>query len=555
VFRSLGDVLHLNQDMAQPQHTRNEAHSGIGFEWVQKNLTGHSSYFENYIKARTLNAKAMKIRGEDNKVVTLVATDPLTSLPWGTYPIPRFNSYPEYWSSGGFGHLGGQGLADYSNNGFFTAANNVGDTTYPFPASAGLVAVVRPYVAADATGPGLVATYLEGPVADNLTGTNSPVIKMSRQGAFAQWGPTNAAGFILDRNNYDDMVAQLLPRAAAYSAGILNHFFRGKMEISLPDAGMYGLIDHAKFAPGGSNYPTDAASGFKGFDKIKLKLKNSTESIASIPQTMPQGTLVAVLKFHRNTCYKDDLSGELNDQSPLAAQVAACRSETEEIAVSDPLTSQAVPTADTAPNGVELAFNFTGKQMPINAWDVYLQVVYRGKLGNEDDAVVVATKDISEPTYVTFFSPFLWQHSFSILNLTPPVNSAYSAKFQMSLGLSQTPVTIQPPAQLSNRLTSPYFSRFATLQDTAGKVHIPTTCDCFAANPFLGLLPPYIAQKGSNYEALDRRAGIQTWGKFMPFILPTSFTILAPPTDADYLKIPALPDWAHYPVPLEINGW
>ena len=31
-----------------------------------------------------------------------------------------------------------------------------------------------------------------------------------------------------------------------------------------------------------------------------------------------------------------------------------------------------------------------------------MQVLYRGKLGSEDDAVVVATKDVSEPTFATF---------------------------------------------------------------------------------------------------------------------------------------------------------
>ena len=41
-FRALGDVLHLNQDMAQPQHTRNEVHSGIGWWSDEEVLTGHA---------------------------------------------------------------------------------------------------------------------------------------------------------------------------------------------------------------------------------------------------------------------------------------------------------------------------------------------------------------------------------------------------------------------------------------------------------------------------------------------------------------------------------
>ena len=44
-FRALGDVLHLNQDMAQPQHTRNEPHSGKGCLFGVC-LGGHTSVYE-----------------------------------------------------------------------------------------------------------------------------------------------------------------------------------------------------------------------------------------------------------------------------------------------------------------------------------------------------------------------------------------------------------------------------------------------------------------------------------------------------------------------------
>ena len=52
-------------------------------------------------------------------------------------------------------------------------------------------------------------------------------------------------------------------------------------------------------------------------------------------------------------------------------------------------------------NPQQLTFIFE-QPLPINATDVQLQVVYRGQLGTEQDAVVVATKDISEPTFVSY---------------------------------------------------------------------------------------------------------------------------------------------------------
>jgi hypothetical protein len=162
-------------------------------------------------------------------------------------------------------------------------------------------------------------------------------------------------------------------------------------------------VDHSKFAP-----PAPQTRGdldFKGFNKIKLRLKNTTDDITPpqgqpIKQEMSGGTLVAVLKFRRNLCYVDALDSEITDE----AQVDACRYPTEEIVVSDPLTNQSPPFgSNPEPNGPELTFVFQ-QELPINAWDVILQVVYRGKLGSEDDAVVVASKDISEPTFATIYN-------------------------------------------------------------------------------------------------------------------------------------------------------
>lgn len=46
----------------------------------------------------------------------------------------------------------------------------------------------------------------------------------------------------------------------------------------------------------------------------------------------------------------------------------------------------------------ELNFDLSQNPVPFTATDVYLQLVYHGRLGNEDGAVAVGFKDISEPT-------------------------------------------------------------------------------------------------------------------------------------------------------------
>ena len=172
----------------------------------------------------------------------------------------------------------------------------------------------------------------------------------------------------------------------AYSTGFLDFFFRGVLEIAPPDAGFYGIEDHARFAPG-ANPPTDAMTGFRGFGKLKLKLRNATADItppngAPVQQAMSAGSLLAVVKFNRNRCYDDLLANWPADR--LDAQ--GCRVATQEIVVSEPLVAS-VPNATSAkPDGEEFTFVFSNQQIPINAWNVVLQIVYRGRLGSEDDA-------------------------------------------------------------------------------------------------------------------------------------------------------------------------
>ena len=199
------------------------------------------------------------------------------------------------------------------------------------------------------------------------------------------------------------MAGLLIPRAVAYPAGLLDFFFRGRMEIALPDAGFYGIEDHARFASQAGTTATDPMTHFRGFGKLKLKLRNATADIAppnGVPtaQSMSGGSLFAVAKFNRNRCYDDLLANW-----PLDRQGAqGCRVVTQEIVVSDPQVASVPPATAANPDGEEFAFTFSDRQIPINAWNVVLQVVYRGRLGNEDDAVVVATKDLSEPTFVSF---------------------------------------------------------------------------------------------------------------------------------------------------------
>jgi hypothetical protein len=198
--------------------------------------------------------------------------------------------------------------------------------------------------------------------------------------------------FTINEYNYSGARGFLIERAANYGAGLLNHFFRGRIEISLPQQGVYSALDHS--------VPLSA-----GFKKIKLKLRNATPDIRSPTgaevQSMRSGKLRAVVRYYTNPCYESDLSGELNDSLvPYSGcSVATYLSGPAGISVSVPIDMPEVPTNDT-----EYEFDFSASPVPINVRDVLLQVVFEGTLGSELNAVAVGSRNISEPTYLTIFN-------------------------------------------------------------------------------------------------------------------------------------------------------
>ena len=95
-FQSLGQVIHHPQDMAQPQHVRNDTHimAGEDCTWYQKpfiKLVENPSLYEQY--TRTLG-----------------------NLPIGKYPQVRFDSARRYWHTEDKNPGSGQGIAEFTNS-------------------------------------------------------------------------------------------------------------------------------------------------------------------------------------------------------------------------------------------------------------------------------------------------------------------------------------------------------------------------------------------------------------------------------------------------------
>ena len=402
MFQTLGQVIHHIHDMAQPQHTRLDAHLDIGEERVAKYPLENPSHYE-YDTYDRLNIDNFK-----------------------KYNPMLFLSARDYWHTDA-----GTGLADYSNRGFVSAGTNFdAKPTYPLPPfeptsewetdaveefrEAGIEARLPDYCTAapDACVMTFYRNYVNDRLRPNLDSLNEKTSTFSifnryleiNKKAVTYFDPETGANwttesiFSLNRFNHDEAHKLLIPRAIGYSAGLIDYFFRGRLEISLPDEGVYGIVDHA----------VANQANIQGFNTIKLKIKNTTPDVileddSKHPQPMTGGKLVAVAKFKRNTCYDPSLVGEF--RYPDAETTwnnctrGNYRSETEKIVVSQPVEDVSL----TANATEQYSFTFDDP-IPINATNLYLQVVYRGPLGEENDAVVVATKDIFEPTYYTYFN-------------------------------------------------------------------------------------------------------------------------------------------------------
>ena len=236
-FQTLGHVIHHVQDMAQPQHVRNDAHCD---QWYCFGSLRNYSRYEKY-------TDKPEIRG---------------NLPFSGYPAVTFDQARSFWTTGT-----GQGLAQYTNRNFVSAGTNfkladdgqIGtDPRYSAPRWNGTTESVpiQTLLQDDGTcppGSTAPACQLQGDVVfygstvtDNYRGLTIPNPRASTASIFDQdlehydkkaeyriedTGQVIATNrlFTLNRFNFDAAHEFLIPRAVAYSAGLIDYFFRGKL--------------------------------------------------------------------------------------------------------------------------------------------------------------------------------------------------------------------------------------------------------------------------------------------------------------------------------------
>ena len=223
LFRSLGQLTHLVQDMAQPQHVRNDRHAGckpFDNESFGKAATGEESWYELYIDTR---AKGARFRDR---------LKPSPPLDFGQYPPPRFPTYRNFWTT-----ADGKGLADFTSQNFLSAGTNlpVGCRDVPQPPcrtdqyTARLKTFTIEHL--QGTASGVVILYdrlFRDPITNEVL---DPAVTSASFWDQHLEARGKELTFSMNSLVYDEIIQPLLLRAVGYSAGLLNHFFRGRLAV------------------------------------------------------------------------------------------------------------------------------------------------------------------------------------------------------------------------------------------------------------------------------------------------------------------------------------
>ncbi len=464
-FRALGNVIHLLQDAGQPQHTRNDAHSPLHSD--------ERSAFEGYTNVRMLQEKGSHIGVNAQMRAFLGGSDAtLDAPPAGNYPAVEFATPVRFFTTRRDNVLFDQrsGLADYSNRGFFTGGTLPG-SDYAMPpqdvTSAGYTVAERDCLGIAAgivVGAVTCKHYLRAvpdPVAPTYSDTlppgfSPPSVPIAAESIWKELVPHGevppqvvaSMRTTLGPEQMNAIGNLAIPRAIGYSAGFINFFFRGRLQISAPPGGVFAAADQGTPHTISDGIPIEtAANRVFGFKALRLRVQNATHEDMdrngflresgtghAVKQSLgsrtgsPDAKLVAIARYHRSGCYRPDLSGEMSYLPttsgtpsffvPSGCDNVAERTRPIEISVSAPkmidatggvsVVSGACSNINKGPSGgacasspALLEFDFSADPIPINASDLFIQVAYRGAIGDELDGIAVGSFDVREPSFMT----------------------------------------------------------------------------------------------------------------------------------------------------------
>jgi len=227
-FRAVGQVMHLIQDASVPAHGRNEIHKPFHYEpWLEKIRKNEGGRFNGFI------ANPITF---DSSILNLVPLD--LSAP---VPIANLVDTDKYGGNNpDITATPAIGIAEYANANFF-GESTIFSNAFPYPARSSVETEDREIPDPRGVKPTVMRKYYIKK-RDGERGKDpekgyrmAPVDFLYKY--ITTYFPiyTYLAKPALDGGVYNDYASLLLPRAVGYSAGLLQYFFRGKLQVtSLP---------------------------------------------------------------------------------------------------------------------------------------------------------------------------------------------------------------------------------------------------------------------------------------------------------------------------------
>ncbi|MBW2065746.1 MAG: hypothetical protein JRJ03_12570 [Deltaproteobacteria bacterium] len=338
-FRSLGQVMHLIQDMSVPLHTRNDVHvfPNRYFTRWPREFTYETYVSKEYMKKYFKNLLPISPNSRLLEVPAVILDPNYTDL----VPVSGLFDRNAYNDTGPIPPSSILGLAEYSNANFLTL-----DTmwSYPHPnlddVASESIDWLHPEDVVGENGKTYKRVYLK-----LKDGVGEDIRHLAAVDYFTREYMANitvvkTSGFTLDHVCWKDYADKLIPRAVGYSAALLDYFFRGAIKIT--------------------NLNLQFSSYTAGFDGVTLSAQNTS--------TFPENEEMSGGSVHLVVKYK--LDG--GDQFQY-------------------IVKQLEGEKHLIPRQTATSFDFdlSASPIPLAAKDVSLYLVYKGQLGLETGAVAV----------------------------------------------------------------------------------------------------------------------------------------------------------------------
>ncbi|MFQ5741172.1 MAG: choice-of-anchor tandem repeat NxxGxxAF-containing protein [Acidobacteriota bacterium] len=296
-FYALGHVIHLIQDLASPAHTRNAPHGGLIGGTID---AGPKSVVEKYLDLR----------------------DVRQSLKFDGYPIPKvgFTKPRDFWvetDASGAPRKGpdARGLSQIINRNFVSEGTNFtafvdGNHApeYPDPILNTADCFEESVTTEDAERNVISGRLMFCP--NSFVDPNSGILetnpRMTTFSLFSQdlqeMGSFEGQVSSLNGLNAMSIGKLTIPRAVGYSAGLLDYFFRGRLDVATDSSQVELRVTNRSseaIGPGTLSVYCDDANG----DRVKLDELTVSQEVQAdaesprIPFSFPAGTLRCVMVF------------------------------------------------------------------------------------------------------------------------------------------------------------------------------------------------------------------------------------------------------------------